>query len=66
MAPKIAGPVVICVKFVPYYTQGWILEVRYSSQTLRNGTLYFTHAVQKLYLLKASEIFYFVWDFASA
>jgi len=29
--------------------------------------LYFTHAIQKLYSLKANVIFfYFVWEFASA
>jgi len=29
-------------------------------------TLYFAHAIQKLYSLRASEIFHFVWEFASA
>jgi len=36
------------------------------SRCIKKGPLYFTHATQKFHLLKAIEIFHFVWKFASA
>jgi len=48
------GPTVLCVKFVLYYMLRWTLEFRYPKPTLRKRDLYFTHATQKLYSLKAS------------
>jgi len=50
-------PAVLCVKFVLYYVQEWILEFRYLKQTLRKGTLSFIHFIQKLCSLIANEIF---------
>jgi len=41
------GP--LCVKFVFYA----ILEFRFPRQIFRKGSLYYTHAIQKLYFLKA-------------
>jgi len=32
----------------------------------KKGPLNFKHAIQKLYFLKASYIFHFVWEFTSA
>ena len=39
------GLAVLCVKFVLYYAQGWILKLRYPRQTLRKGprTLHMLH-----------------------
>ena len=36
------------------------------SRYIKKGPLYFTHATQKFYLLKANQIFHFVWKFASS
>ena len=36
------------------------------SRYIKKWPLYFTHATQKFYSLKAIKIFYFVWKFASA
>ena len=48
------GRAVHCLQCVLCYMQGWMLEFRCPRQILRKGTLYFTHAIQKLYSLKAS------------
>ena len=45
-------PADLCVKFVLYHMQVWILEFKWPRQILRKGTLCFTHAIQKLYSLK--------------
>jgi len=45
------GPAVLCVNFFLLHA---ILEFRCRWQTLRNGEQYFTHAIQKVYSLKAN------------
>jgi len=48
------GPVVLCVKLFLFYMQKWTLEFRCPRLTLRKRGLYFTHAIRKLYSLKAN------------
>jgi len=62
--PRFWGPAVLCVKFVLYYMQEWILKFSYPGQTLRTVALYFAHAIQKLHSLKASWFCSFSLKFA--
>jgi len=43
------GPVVLCVKFVLYDIQGYMVEFRCPRKTLRKGALYFTHDAVTLF-----------------
>jgi len=46
----IAGsPAVLCVEFLLYYTQGYVVEFRCPRQTLKKGDLYFTHDAETLF-----------------
>jgi len=55
------GPAVLCVK----YMQGLVLEFRCPKQTLRKGPC-ILHMLYKTFSQKASKIFHFVCECASA
>jgi len=43
------GAAVLCVKFVLYDIQGYIVEFRCLRKTLRKGALYLTHDAETLF-----------------
>ena len=45
----LGGPAVLCVKFVLYDIQGYIVEFRCLRKTLRKGALYLTHDAETLF-----------------
>ena len=62
-----SGPAVRCVKFSLLYARMDIRIFRCPRKAHRNGPcILHMHAIQRHYSVKASWIFHFVWEFASA